>query len=100
MGGCVIVCILDVVKLGVLVVYVGIWLDWYSLYGGCCLMECFGVEVLVYLGFDLLGSVLLDILLLLFLLVIVIGFNFGVSGGMQGEICFRFIFLVCVVCWI
>ncbi|WP_375740280.1 YceK/YidQ family lipoprotein [Pseudomonas boanensis] len=79
--GCASVTTLNAAKPGAPIIYSGTRLDWYSLKGGCCPMDRFGVEPPRYPGLDLPASALLDTLLLPFAVAAELGVNLGVSGG-------------------
>ena len=79
--GCASVGTLNAAKPGAPIIYSGTRLDWYSLNGGCCPMDRFGVEPPRYPAIDLPASALLDTLLLPFAVAAELGVGLGVSGG-------------------
>ena len=80
--GCATVRTLDAAKPGAPIVYSGTRLDLYSLRGGCCAEDRFGTEAPAYPGVDLVGSALLDTLLLPLSVLTVLGVGFQASGGL------------------
>ncbi|AGI22696.1 YceK/YidQ family lipoprotein [Pseudomonas sp. MT3] len=81
LGGCATVKTLNAGKPDAPLIYAGTRLDWYSLQGGCCPMDRFGVEAPAYPGLDLPGSALLDTLLLPFSIAAELGVGLQVRGG-------------------
>ena len=80
--GCATVRTLDAAKPGAPVVYSGTRLDLYALKGGCCAVDRFGAEAPAHPGLDLVGSALLDTLLLPLSVLTVIGVGFQATGGL------------------
>ncbi|MBA1203069.1 YceK/YidQ family lipoprotein [Pseudomonas capeferrum] len=80
--GCATVRTLDAAKPGAPIVYSGTRLDWYALQGGCCAEDRFGAAAPSYPGVDLVGSVLLDTLVLPLSVLTVLGVGFQASGGL------------------
>lgn len=81
LGGCATVKTLNAAKPDAPLIYAGTRLDWYSLNGGCCPMDRFGVEAPAYPALDLPGSALLDTLLLPFSIAAELGVGLQVRGG-------------------
>lgn len=81
LGGCATVKTLNAAKPDAPLIYAGTRLDWYSLNGGCCPVDRFGVEPPAYPALDLPASALLDTLLLPFAVAAEMGVVLGVSGG-------------------
>ncbi|AYF88587.1 YceK/YidQ family lipoprotein [Pseudomonas sp. JS3066] len=81
MQGCASVATLNAAKPGAPIIYSGTRLDWYSLNGGCCPTDRFGVEPPAYPALDLPASALLDTLLLPFAVAAELGVTLGVTGG-------------------
>ncbi|GLZ84210.1 hypothetical protein Pres01_02610 [Metapseudomonas resinovorans] len=79
--GCASVGTLNAAKPGAPIIYSGTRLDWYSLNGGCCPTDRFGVEPPAYPALDLPASALLDTLLLPFAVAAELGVSLGVTGG-------------------
>ncbi|MDH4873260.1 YceK/YidQ family lipoprotein [Pseudomonas sp. BN515] len=79
--GCASVGTLNAAKPGAPIIYSGTRLDWYSLNGGCCPTDRFGVEPPAYPALDLPASALMDTLLLPFAVAAEMGVVLGVSGG-------------------
>ena len=82
LNGCASVSTLNASKDGAPIIYSGTRLDWYSLNGGCCPLDRFGVEAPTYPALDLPASALLDTLLLPFAIAAELGVGLRVQGGL------------------
>ncbi|MCJ8169834.1 YceK/YidQ family lipoprotein [Atopomonas sediminilitoris] len=82
LNGCASVSTLNASKEGAPLIYSGTRLDWYSLNGGCCPVDRFGVEPPSYPALDLPGSLLLDTLLLPLAIAAELGIGLVVHGGL------------------
>lgn len=79
--GCSTVRTLDVAKQSRPLIYSGTRLDWYTLTGGCCPTDRFGVSAPDYPAIDLPFSLVVDTLVLPATVCAELGLGFSFNGG-------------------